>query len=208
MTKKYDHDEVRCEQMADADVDYKRPGEPRTCCVCAGHDCAEARAERAKHQPQAVPQSFKTGEEAQALLHNLALRFHAQSEHFDRQQPHIKNERGIAIPTGPARRACEEYARRLLQEMFMEHIYRKIGISPDDWRKLTRDTAHEFDSLVKQGWMDKNLAIRQPDGEFKFYSREQFWGGFNHIDGPIVKHTHRATGKFIVEHGACAEIFE
>jgi hypothetical protein len=45
----YDHDEVRCAEMADIDVDTKLVGEKRTCCVCDGHDCAEARAERAKH---------------------------------------------------------------------------------------------------------------------------------------------------------------
>ena len=46
---KYDHDEVRCDVMADWDCDNLMPGTPRTCCVCAGHDCEEARAERLKH---------------------------------------------------------------------------------------------------------------------------------------------------------------
>jgi hypothetical protein len=32
-----DHDEVRC--------DTKVVGEPRTCCVCVGHDCQAARDE-------------------------------------------------------------------------------------------------------------------------------------------------------------------
>jgi hypothetical protein len=44
-----DHDAVRCDAMIDADCDNKLPGEKATCCVCIGHDCAEARAERAKH---------------------------------------------------------------------------------------------------------------------------------------------------------------
>ena len=46
---KYDHDEVRCDEMADSDCDNKMVGEPRTCCVCAGHDCEVARTERLKH---------------------------------------------------------------------------------------------------------------------------------------------------------------
>jgi hypothetical protein len=46
---KYDHDEVRCDEMMDWDCEFKAVGERRTCCVCAEHDCAEARAERAKH---------------------------------------------------------------------------------------------------------------------------------------------------------------
>jgi hypothetical protein len=45
----YDHDCIRCDEMADIDCDTKYPGERGTCCVCAGHDCEEARAERAKH---------------------------------------------------------------------------------------------------------------------------------------------------------------
>ena len=51
----YDHDEVRCDEMADWDCENKLPGVPRTCCVCAGHDCAEARAERAKHPKRISP---------------------------------------------------------------------------------------------------------------------------------------------------------
>jgi hypothetical protein len=48
----YDHDEVRCELMSDIDCDMKLVGEPRTCCVCVGHDCQSARAERQKHPAQ------------------------------------------------------------------------------------------------------------------------------------------------------------
>ena len=47
--KKYDHEEVRCEAMADADCDTKLVGEKATCCVCIGHDCKEAQDERAKN---------------------------------------------------------------------------------------------------------------------------------------------------------------
>ena len=47
--EKYDHDEVRCEVMAQSDEDNLLPGTPRTCCVCVGHDCAESKAERVKH---------------------------------------------------------------------------------------------------------------------------------------------------------------
>lgn len=49
MTNEYDHDEVRCDEMVDSDCDNKMAGEPGTCCVCAGHDCEAARAERLKH---------------------------------------------------------------------------------------------------------------------------------------------------------------
>lgn len=54
MNIELDHDEVRCEQMVDADLDNLLPGTPRTCCVCVGHDCAAAKAEieRIKHQEQ------------------------------------------------------------------------------------------------------------------------------------------------------------
>jgi hypothetical protein len=45
----FDHDCVRCDLMADIDCDTKYPGERGTCCVCVGHDCEEARVERAKH---------------------------------------------------------------------------------------------------------------------------------------------------------------
>jgi hypothetical protein len=48
-SQKYDHDEVQCEVIADLDCDNLPPGTPRTCCVCIGHDCQEARAERVKH---------------------------------------------------------------------------------------------------------------------------------------------------------------
>lgn len=44
----YDHDEVSCDEMADWDCDNKQPGERRTCCICAGHDCEAARAEKLK----------------------------------------------------------------------------------------------------------------------------------------------------------------
>ena len=50
MNTKYDHKEVRCEEMSELDVEFKLVGEPRTCCVCAGHGCAEALAEMAKRQ--------------------------------------------------------------------------------------------------------------------------------------------------------------
>jgi hypothetical protein len=45
-SKKYDHDEVRCDEMAAADHASKVVGEARTCCVCAGHACEAARAKR------------------------------------------------------------------------------------------------------------------------------------------------------------------
>lgn len=48
-TPGYDHEEVRCEAMADWDCENLLVGEPRTCCVCIGHDCEEAREERKKH---------------------------------------------------------------------------------------------------------------------------------------------------------------
>jgi hypothetical protein len=54
---RYDHDEVRCELMADVDCDTKVVGEPRTCCVCVGHDCQEARDEREKHPAQDAKRS-------------------------------------------------------------------------------------------------------------------------------------------------------
>lgn len=52
MICKYDHDEVRCEVMADADSYDLLPGSARTCCVCIEHDCEEAKAERLKHPKQ------------------------------------------------------------------------------------------------------------------------------------------------------------
>lgn len=52
----YDHDEVRCEAMADWDCHNLKVGEPRTCCVCIEHDCEEARAERLKHPVIFVPE--------------------------------------------------------------------------------------------------------------------------------------------------------
>lgn len=52
---KYDHYEVRCESMADWDCENLCSGTPRTCCVCAEHDCEEARAERAKHPKRISP---------------------------------------------------------------------------------------------------------------------------------------------------------
>jgi hypothetical protein len=55
----YDHDEVRCEGMEEYDIENKCPGTPRTCCVCEGHDCEEARAERLKH-PKADPKKETT----------------------------------------------------------------------------------------------------------------------------------------------------
>ena len=45
----YDHDCVRCDLMADIDCTTKYPGEFGTCCVCVGHDCETALAEREKH---------------------------------------------------------------------------------------------------------------------------------------------------------------
>jgi len=54
-SEKYDHDEVRCDEMADSDCENKSVGDPRTCCVCAGHDCALARAERLKHPARISP---------------------------------------------------------------------------------------------------------------------------------------------------------
>ena len=44
-----DHDEVRCQAMAEADLENLVVGVPRTCCVCADHGCMEARTERQKH---------------------------------------------------------------------------------------------------------------------------------------------------------------
>lgn len=48
MKEEYDHQEVRCAAMEDCDHDQKLVGEPRTCCVCIGHGCAEALAEIAR----------------------------------------------------------------------------------------------------------------------------------------------------------------
>lgn len=47
--RNYDHDEVRCELMSELDALTKAVGESRTCCVCIGHNCPDARAERRKH---------------------------------------------------------------------------------------------------------------------------------------------------------------
>jgi hypothetical protein len=52
----FDHDCVRCEVMADIDWDQKYPGERGTCCVCHGHECDEAIAERAKHPKREASQ--------------------------------------------------------------------------------------------------------------------------------------------------------
>lgn len=56
---KYDHDEVRCQAMVDSDCDNLMAGDTRTCCVCAGHDCEEARAERLKHPAPKPLQTMK-----------------------------------------------------------------------------------------------------------------------------------------------------
>ena len=46
--KRYDHEEVRCDIMAEVDCDTKLVGEAATCCICAGHNCREAQLERKK----------------------------------------------------------------------------------------------------------------------------------------------------------------
>ena len=48
----FDHNEVRCEEMADCDSEFLLVGSPRTCCVCIEHGCAEHLAERGKHPEQ------------------------------------------------------------------------------------------------------------------------------------------------------------
>lgn len=47
--KKFNHEEVRCEEQADWDCENLLPGSKRTCCVCSGHGCEEALTEMAKH---------------------------------------------------------------------------------------------------------------------------------------------------------------
>lgn len=47
--KEMGHEAVRCDEMVDWDVENKMPGVKATCCVCAGHDCDETKAERLKH---------------------------------------------------------------------------------------------------------------------------------------------------------------
>lgn len=42
----YDHREVTCETMWDYVLENLSPGTPRYCCVCEGHPCPEALAER------------------------------------------------------------------------------------------------------------------------------------------------------------------
>lgn len=51
----FDHNCVRCDEMADIDCDTKYPGEKGTCCVCAEHNCQEAIQERMIH-PQTLAQ--------------------------------------------------------------------------------------------------------------------------------------------------------
>jgi hypothetical protein len=45
----YDHNCVRCDDMADSDMETKYIGEKGTCCVCVDHDCEAARREREIH---------------------------------------------------------------------------------------------------------------------------------------------------------------
>jgi hypothetical protein len=61
----HDHDEVRCATMEELDHDCKLVGEPRTCCVCIGHGCAEALAEIAKRQEKLTDGSKKPNTEGQ-----------------------------------------------------------------------------------------------------------------------------------------------
>lgn len=49
----FDHNCVRCDEMADHDMDTKYIGEMGTCCVCAYHDCEDARSEREIHPKSA-----------------------------------------------------------------------------------------------------------------------------------------------------------
>lgn len=145
-------------------------------------------------------------------LWDLAMQFHVESEHFDRQHSDATNERGVAIPTR-YRRECETNARRLLESIFNESIRYKYDLGFGEWSKLTKDVTHQFESLLQQGWMDKNAAIKRHDGELVFVQRDQFASGYRLDTVLDAAGTHRvitykASGKFIVRHGACAEIFE
>jgi hypothetical protein len=44
--KEYDHTEVTCDAMWEFVLDTLPAGTPRYCCVCEGHHCPEAVAER------------------------------------------------------------------------------------------------------------------------------------------------------------------
>ena len=73
---KYDHDEVRCEFMTDSDCENLMPGTPRTCCVCAEHDCEEARTERAKHPKVILPDvgsELKSHQSYSAAIYRVSL---------------------------------------------------------------------------------------------------------------------------------------
>jgi hypothetical protein len=51
----FDHNCIRCDEMADHDCTYKCVGETGTCCVCAEHGCVEAKAERMVHPATTKP---------------------------------------------------------------------------------------------------------------------------------------------------------
>jgi hypothetical protein len=44
--RRFDHNEITCRGMWEFIGDNLLPGEPRLCCVCEGHHCQEAIAER------------------------------------------------------------------------------------------------------------------------------------------------------------------
>lgn len=48
----FDHNCVRCDDMAESDMETKYIGEKGTCCVCVGHGCEDALREREIHPRQ------------------------------------------------------------------------------------------------------------------------------------------------------------
>jgi hypothetical protein len=85
---RYDHDEVRCDAMADADCDILSFGSRRTCCVCVGHDCAEARAELAKYQKMKISDLIQTLERLKKEHGDLPIEaFHHEGGNSLRASP-------------------------------------------------------------------------------------------------------------------------
>ena len=143
---------------------------------------------------------------AKAKLVEQALLFHLQSEHFDRTVPHVRNKRGVAIPTGPERRQCELNAERLLTSMYEESIKHHFPIRFHEWVQFTKEQTQLFESLLHRGWMDRYICVTHP--ELTWFPRDYSpnLAALKHPGGTVT-HYH-STGKYLIVGDVCAEIFE
>lgn len=85
----------------------------------------------------------------ESVLRHMAREYHERTEAFDQLHCRARDERGIAIPVGEERAACERNARMVKTEL-MRRCYDQ-GIWATDLQDHIRSDARHFEADWRDG---------------------------------------------------------